>query len=311
MRAKQILFFLASEKGYEVLKGIIKENKKEYIAGVVSFHEIGVQKDYFECIKNVCREEGMPFYEWKTIKDNLISIIKEKNVTSCIAVSWRYLLPLYVNKYLEDNLIIFHDSLLPKYRGFAPLVTAMICGDGEVGASVIFATEKADCGEIILQKAFNIDKSMRIHDVIKKMAKIYVELANDLIDGIIAGAIYSKPQNDDDATYSIWRDEEDYWIDWKWSADRILRCVNALGYPYKGAKTVIDGAIIRIVEAHVEKNDIKFAIRTPGKIWAIDNGCATVVCGSGLLTVKKAFDEKGNVYMFKKIRGRFVNKHNE
>ena len=302
---KRILFFLATEKGYQVFSRLINDGRKDYIAGVVSFHEVGVQKDYFSDLKNVCMNQGICFFEWKTIKDNLISLIHDKSITSCVAISWRYLLPLSINEYLEDDLIIFHDSLLPKYRGFAPLVTAMINGDKNVGASVLYATEQADCGEIIMQEAFEIDETENIQNAIEKMSKIYAELACKLVDGIIGNTLVSSPQVETNATYSIWRDEDDYWIDWKWSAEKIQRFVKAVGYPYKGAKTMVGENTIRILEASII-DDIDFAIRMPGKIWMIDKGIPTIVCGKGMIRIDKAIDENGCIHMFTRLRDRMV-----
>ena len=260
-------------------------------------------KDYFDDIKKLCRDETISFYEWKDIRDDLPALIKAHGITSCIAISWRYLLPLTINDYLEDRLIVFHDSLLPKYRGFTPLVTAMLHEDKRVGASVLFATEEADRGEIIMQESFEIDDMVRIQQAIEKMAEVYSLLAEKLMSAIVQGSLKSTPQNEEEATYSIWRDEEDYWIDWRWTAQRIQRFVNALGYPYKGAKTTVGGTVIRILECSAE-DDKEFAIRAPGKIWSLCDGVPTVVCGRGLLRVEKALDEEGNTFQFQRLRER-------
>ena len=303
-KSKKILFFLATEKGYSVLRKLLENNKKPYIAGVVSFHEIGVQKDFFFDINALCDEYNIPFYEWKCIRDNLASLIKNNCITSCVAISWRFLLPLSLNSILEDKIIVFHDSLLPKYRGWAPLVTALLNGDESVGASVIFASDQADCGEIIMQKSFKLDNSATIQKTIVQMSNIYAELSIDLVNKIVDDKLSSYPQNEDDASYSIWRDEDDYWIDWNWSSNKILRYVKALGFPYKGAKTTVDNKIVRIIDCS-EECDVNFAIRNPGKILSLKDGCPVVICGTGLLKIKKALDEFGNVYTFNKLRTRF------
>lgn len=308
MPKKRICFFLATEKGYEVLQGLLNSGKQEYIGGVVSFHEIEVQRDYFDDIKKICIEEDINFSEWRNVRNNLNLLMQEWKISSCIAISWRYLIPLKINNDLEDKLIVFHDSLLPKYRGFAPLVNAMINGERLVGASVLFADEHADCGDLIMQEMFEIDAEVKIQDVINQMAKTYTKLACKLVDDIVEGNLKTTVQNEAEATYSIWRDEDDYWIDWSWPAENILRFVNAVGYPYKGAKTIHDGKVIRIVECNLE-NDIHFTIRMPGKIWLLNNNAPTIVCGSGLIKINKALDEDNHIYQFKKLRSRLGNEH--
>lgn len=302
---KKILFFLATEKGYRVLDSLLNNKFKNYVAGVVSFHEIGMQRDYFSDIRQMCSDYNIQFYEWKEIKDDLIRVIREESYTNCVAISWRYLLPLSVNRYLKDPIIIFHDSLLPRYRGFSPLVTAMLNEDNQIGASVLFATEKADCGEIILQKAFDMNEEMYIQDAIKKMAELYANLAIELVSLIVDGRLTSTPQDEDNASYSIWRDDDDYWINWSWSADKINRLIHAIGYPYKGAKTKANDTLIRVVRSCVEPVDLDFTFRHYGKVWSLNDGMPVVVCGSGMLRIEEAVDEQGNIYQFTRIRTRF------
>ncbi len=298
---KKILFFLATEKGFRTLSTLIESEKGMYIGGVVSFHEINMKKDYYSDIEEAAKANNIPFFEWKDIKENIIDIICQYKITSCVAISWRYMLPLKINNYLEDNLIVFHDSLLPKYRGFAPLVTAMINGDRKVGVSVIYATDEVDAGEIIMQESFGIDEKTYINDAIKAMSILYAKLALRLVSNIVSENLISYKQDELEATYSIWRDEDDYWIDWNWSADEISRFVRALSYPYKGAKTIVGDIVVRILECCVEE-DINFSKRQPGKVWKLEDCGATIVCGKGLVKVSKAVDEEGNIYVFKKLR---------
>lgn len=299
---KKVLLFLATQKGYEVLKTMVN-SYCENIAAVVSFDEIGVMKNWRYDIENISNEYGIPFYLWKDVKNNILQVVKDTEATSSICISWRYLIPISINEYLEDKLIIFHDSLLPKYRGFAPVVTAMLCGEKEIGATAIFADDTIDTGEIISQKSLFIDENDYIEDVIIKMTGVYIELLKYVMKNIIANSLKSVKQDEKNATYSIWRDEEDYWIDWNWSATKINTYVHALGYPYKGAKTRMDNQEIRILKCSIE-SDVDFCIRNPGKIWRLDKNNPVIVCGDGLLKLEKVVDENGNEIKFTKIRSR-------
>ncbi len=303
VNSKRVLFFLATEKGYNVLQMLLHNGYSENIAAIVSFHEIGMQRDYFDDIHEICLQNSLTFYEWKDIKDSIELVIREIKVTSCVAISWRYLLPLSINKYLEDRLIILHDSLLPRYRGFAPLVTALLNGDNEVGVSVLYAEEKADCGDIILQKAIQVKPNSYISDVVDQVAEVYAKAVMELMNRLICGNILAMPQDHENATHSIWRDEDDYWINWKWSAQKINRHIHALGYPYKCAKTSINESIIRIQKSEVVK-DVTFEIRMPGKIWEIKDNHPIIVCGDGMIRILEATDEQGKTYKFTKLRSR-------
>ena len=128
-----------------------------------------------------------------------------------------------------------------------------------------------------------------------------VDLTLELHDKFQKHKLIATKQSEADATYSIWRDEEDYFINWNWTVDRIIRHIDALGYPYAGSRTSIGDQLIIIDEAEPVE-DIKFVIRQPGKIWKLENGHPVVVCGKGCLKIIKARDAQNTPYIFKFLR---------
>lgn len=300
---KKLALFLATQKGFCVLQELCCSDYKNNIACVISFNEIGVQKDWAIDIEKLCEDKQIPFYYWKDVKTNLLEFIRKYAVTSVIAISWRYLLPLSLNDILEDDIIVFHDSLLPKYRGFAPVVTAMLCRENVIGATALFATDKVDAGDIILQKKLSIRNDEYIAQIFEKMAELYASMAVDIVKKIVTASLNAVPQNESEASYSIWRDEEDYKIDWSMDSVDIYNQIRATGYPYRYSFTYIDGELIRIVSADIEK-DFNFALRDYGKIWNLNNGEPLVICGKGILRITKAAHENGTEYKFTKLRSR-------
>ncbi len=300
---KKIALFLATKKGFSVLDSLCQSEYIKYIFCVISFHEVGVQKDWSEDLKYLCNKYKIKFYFWKEIKDNLGGFIKNNLITSVIAISWRFLLPIEINNDLEDNIIVFHDSLLPKYRGFAPVVTAILNNDNFIGATALFASNSVDAGNIILQKKIIIQSNEYISNVIERISELYVDMCFEIMDKILGNSLSSVQQNELEATYSIWRDEEDYEIDWSKTNLDIYNQIRATGYPYKGSFTYIDGDVVRILSAEIEP-DIQFAIRDPGKIWSLNGGIPSVICGKGLLKITKAIYDSGELYIFKKLRVR-------
>ena len=115
----------------------------------------------------------------------------------------------------------------------------------------------------------------------------------------------ASPQDDSQATYSLWRDEEDYAIDWSQSATDLRRFVDAVGHPYKGASTTLHGQRLRIRQVRALP-DVSIANRTPGKVIFMRSGRPVVVCGEGLLLLEKVEDEHGEVIdRFDRFRLRF------
>ncbi len=285
-----VRLYLLGKKGLSCIKGL-NPKYHQLISEVVIGRDSGVLNDYSSELEALCGKLGIS------------TCFKYKESTEAdlkIAVGWRWLIEDF------ENLLVFHDSLLPKYRGFNPLVTALINGDKEIGASVILANQSFDRGDILMQKSISISYPIKIEMAIDEMSRLYSSMLNTLLEQYQgASNLEAEPQDESLATYSLWRDEDDYVIDWKQSSHEIVRFVDAVGYPYKGAKTKYDGQWIRIFDAE-SVDDITISNRTPGKvIWRTSNGLV-VVCGKGLLKVNAFYDDMGEPLDFnKKLRIKF------
>lgn len=280
-----ISLYLMNKKGYEVLRSFCKNVGREHIDRVVSARDIG-QADYFDDIKSFCEENQIPFYDRK---------VPQPDWKYAFAIGWRWLLPK------TDGLIVLHDSPLPRYRGFNPLVSMLLNKERTLGVTALWASELADQGRIIATALVQIDYPIKVQEAIDHLIPAYCNLVNVLSRHIIAGTISDGTvQDENDATYSLWRDEQDYWIDWTKSAEDIKLHIDAVGFPYEGAKTKLDGSPGRIYDAEVVP-DLRFENRCPGKIWKIENGRPIVVCGTGMLKILQ--DEFATDH--KKLRSRF------
>lgn len=252
-----------------------------------------VMNDYSSDIELLCTNYGINF-----IKSNLYHETDYK-VNYVIAMGWRWLINSNTSK-----VIIFHDSLLPKLRGFNPLVTALINGHSTIGVTVIFGEKEYDTGDILLQSSINISYPLKIADAIDMIAPLYGELLNQFFQDTINNKLLPIKQNDHEATYSLWRDEQDYFIDWSKSADHIKRFIDAVGYPYKGACSYVNNKLMRIYDSEVI-DDLSIENRTPGKvIFRYTDNSVAVVCGKGILKIKEFYDEENNPILLTKLRSR-------
>ncbi|MBM7566459.1 methionyl-tRNA formyltransferase [Paenibacillus sacheonensis] len=304
MTDKKLLCFLMTDKGLSSLKYAIYRGYSENIGCVVSYNDKNMKTDDSQGIFALCEEHGIPHYLWFEVKNYLPDIIVNHKITSAVAISWQYLIDLSINALLQDDLLIFHDSLLPKYRGFAPTVTAMLCGDKITGVSVLKASEHVDAGDIILQEQVEISDADYIKDIIEKQSLIYAESFVKIINRLRKGNLIAYPQDHALATYSVWRSLEDCKIDWSLTAYRIHILVRAVSSPYPGAYTFYENKKIIINRAEMLEKDINFAIRDFGKVWAIQNGIPVVICGSGMLQITDASYENGEKVFFNKLRVR-------
>lgn len=291
----QVTLFLMSQKGLKVLETLGKEFS-DIIDFVVIGRDLNVQNDYYDEICQACNELGIKFYDRK---DSF-----QVESSYAIAISWRWLINL-----TDSKLIIFHDSLLPKYRGFNPLVTCLINGETTIGVSAIFATQEYDRGDIIYQSASSIYYPQKIENAIDIVANNYVDLARKLLTDIVDGqTLIGEKQDESQASYSLWRDEEDYLIDWTNSAAEISRFIDSVGFPYSGASTFINNKLVRILESE-EINDVVIENRTPGKVIFIQDSNPVIVCGKGLLKILSMIDDEtgDNLLPLKNFRVRMTN----
>jgi methionyl-tRNA formyltransferase len=291
--ASQITLFLMTRKGFKVLETLGRDFR-ELIDFVVTQPDKSVQDDYYAEIRELCAHLNIPCYDRRD----------DYQVTSryAIAISWRWLIDPQ-----DTTLIVFHDSLLPRYRGFNPLVSYLINGEPEIGVTALFASEEYDRGDIIGQVASEIAYPQKISQAIEIVSDDYAELAAQIAGEIKRGGkLVGTPQNEKEASYSLWRDEEDYRINWTLSAREIRRMVDAVGFPYKGASTLVNDKLARIFDVET-LDDVIIENRVPGKVIFIRQSFPVVVCGEGLLKIKTLFDaETGeSLIPLRSMRSRF------
>jgi methionyl-tRNA formyltransferase len=293
----KIALYLMTEKGLEVLRRLVSVDKN-----VISHAVIGIdpnlENDHSAEIETICKRRGITYYVHG--KEPALS----KN-DYLFAVSWRWMI-----EHLEEKLVIFHDSLLPKYRGFSPLANMLINGEPRIGVSAIFGAGEYDRGYIIAQQHSDISYPMKIADAIQINKENYANLAEHLVRKITSSELLTAtPQLEAEASYSIWRDQDDYLIDWAQSAAEIRRFVDAVGPPYSGAKTYTSHGDEVIVEDVVEVEDVACELRHSGKVIFVREGLPIVICGSGLLQIRKAYlktqSGRRDYLPIKKFRTRF------
>ena len=288
----KIVLFLLNKKGHDCLNLLIESNfyTENLEFTIVLDRDKGNVEDFYKQMVSLCLKNKISFFDRK----DYVS----ENVDFGIAIGWRRLI------YGIDRLVVLHDSILPKYRGFSPLVNMLIKGEKEIGVTALLANEEMDKGKIITQSKVSIEYPIKIKDAIDVITEVYKKVFNHLIEKISLGEeLKSYHQNESQATYSVWRDELDYFIDWSDDAENIKRFVDAVGYPYSGAKTRIGNDIITINDVELVE-DLKFELVHVGKIIMMKADNPIVVCGKGAIVINSS--ELNNIdYNYKKLRVRF------
>jgi methionyl-tRNA formyltransferase len=288
----RLALFLMSEKGHGVLQSVLASAGPGAIEMVIGSRDSHVQRDYHDEIQLTCRAAGVDFYD----RQNAPAVTAE----CALAVSWRWMV------HGVESLITLHDSLLPRYRGFAPVVNALINGEREIGVTALFATDEYDEGDIIRQEHVTIEYPIKVQQAIERITPLYAEIAGGIAALVTAGKpLPRSTQDESSATYSLWRDDLDYQIPWHLDAARIRRFIDAVGYPYQGARTLLHGETV-IVHDAVEEPDVRIEDRAVGKVIFVREGKPVVVCGSGLLRITRMTSLDGTALLpLKKFRSRF------
>ena len=187
----------------------------------------------------------------------------------------------------------------------------LINGEKEIGVSAIFGSKEYDRGEIISQESTLISYPIKIKQAIEINNLNFKKLILNIIEKINSNEdIISYPQNESDASYSVWRDSNDYFINWNESSDQIKRLIDAVGSPYLGARSKLNnGSEILIKDAEIYK-DLDIEIRHIGKVILVEEGFPIIICGKGLLKITEALyinsDYESPLLPFKKFRVRFL-----
>lgn len=286
--------FAMSEKGFAVVETLLS-TYPGLVSQVIGARDESVSDDFYCAIEALCSRGGVSFVDRKDFAGS--------RSLYGLAVSWRWII-----KENSARLIVFHDSILPRYRGFNPLVTALINGDQQVGVTALLATKSVDSGPIIAQSTSTISYPITIAEAIQVVLNNYRSLAVQVGDLLSRSMeLRGVPQNDSEATYSLWRDECDYYIDWARTALEIARFVDAVGHPYRGAASMLNGELVRILKVE-PRTDLRIENRAPGKVIFLDEGSPVVVCGEGMLRISRLTSEDGTSLLpATRLRVRFTN----
>lgn len=291
----KIALYAMTAKGVAVLKRLLLEFGPEAFEFVVTSSDKEVEYDGSEDIRRLTTEFGIPIY-------SRTSFPNKSDRATAFAVSWRWL----ISDESSQKVVVLHDSLLPKYRGFSPLVSALINKEPQIGVTALIADEEYDSGPIIAQEHINVSYPITIEEAIEQIIPCYERIAVKVGSMILGGLYSSVPQDKTKVTYSLWRDDDDYLINWEWDAAKIRRFVDATGYPYKGALTLLAGKRLRLLQCQ-EMEDVSIENRNPGKVIFMRDGKPVVVCGSGLLQIQHLIYEESQetALPLKKFRAKF------
>ena len=237
----------------------------------------GMQES-FSPVKTLAVELGIPVYQPVTFKDGAATeLLRTLAPELLVVVAYGRILPqtfLDVAKYGSINV---HGSLLPKYRGAAPIQWAVLNGDKTTGVSVQYMAAAMDAGDVIASRETEIGEFETSGELFDRLKTLGAELLVETVRKIASGDVVRVPQNEADATYTKMLHKEMCPIDWNKSPREIVKHICGLD-PWPVATAELGGVSFRVFGA--EYTDTKTAL-APGKIVSAGKVGIEVACGGG------------------------------
>ena len=300
----KILFMGTPEISAICLDKLIKEGK-EVVAAVSGEDKIrGRGKTLTPtAVKALALENSIPVYTPASLKTEEFSkLLRDINPDVIAVVAYGKILPPEVINYPKYGCINVHVSLLPKYRGAAPMQRAVMNGDAETGVTIMYMDEGLDTGDIILQEAFPIEKTDTFETVHDKSAVLGAELLVKALDGMENGTVTRTPQPEG-ASYAKKITKEELKLDLSLDAEILDPMIRGLTPPTP--YVYHNGKMLKIAKATpVDRNG------KVGEVLMLDGvgeGSIILACGKGALRITSVVPEgKGRMSAGDFIRGRKI-----
>ena len=256
-------------------------------------------------VKVYAEEHGIEVFQPRTLRDEAFAEwLTAVDPDLILVVAFGMILPENVLAYPKYGCINVHASLLPKYRGAAPMQRAIMEGESETGVTVMYMDAGLDTGDMIFRRSTPITETDTLETIHDKLAEIGAELLAETVRKIENGEpLPREKQNGDLSTYAAKIEREDAKIDFTRPAaelDRLIRALTPIPYAYF---TRSDGATVKVLSARPAKGE-----GTPGTVLATSldrEGYIRVACGDGALDIVSLKPEgKGEMTATDYLRGR-------
>ena len=231
-------------------------------------------------VKTLALQHGLPVLQPEKVKeDNFIQWLKSQNPDLIVVVAFGQILPPKILNIPSSGCINLHASLLPDYRGAAPINWVLINGEKKTGVTTIFMNEWMDTGDIFLQREINIEQEDDALTLSQRLSTLGSKLLLETIIQLKKGILTPIPQNHSKASYAPSLKKEDGRIDWSKSAQAIHNQIRGT-LPWPGTFANLKNKLLKIFKSKVVECESQ---DTPGKISQVNPEGINVATGKGYL----------------------------
>jgi len=263
-------------------------------------------------VKLCAQKHGIKILQPETITNELVENIQALNPDLIVVIAYGKILPKQVLDIPRLGCVNAHASLLPKYRGAAPMQGALLNGEKETGVTIMFINEKMDAGDILLQEKISVSSSDNMETLHDKLSKLSAKLLVEAIVQIEQGTYSRLHQNHTEATYAPMLKKADGLIDWTKSAEEINNMTRAMN-PWPGVYMFINISgkkrRLRIFKTEVCDKSAYDKDKTGVLLDVLKNKGGLVGTGKGQLLIREVQLEGGRKVSFEEFtRGHLVKK---
>ena len=258
-------------------------------------------------VKVYALDKGIPVYQPNTLRDEAFAELLESLAPELIVVvAYGKILPANVLDYPKYKCVNVHGSLLPEYRGAAPMQRAIIDGKKTTGITTMYMGVGLDMGNMILKREIAIEENDNFEDIHDKLGVCGAELLVETVEEIKKGTAPSVPQDDSLATYAAKIEKADCLIDFSKGAQAVHDLIRGLSPIPLSFTHTPDGKLLKVLESRVDSEaDTKGA--ECGTVISLDGGEICVACGKGVVKLLRVLPEgKGRMSSADFIRGRKI-----
>lgn len=234
-------------------------------------------------VKVLAEEAGIPVYQPEKIKtQEFTQILRNLKPDVMIVVAFGQILSQEILDIAPLGCINVHASLLPKYRGAAPINWCIINGEHKTGVTTMCMDKGLDTGDMIIKKEAVIDENETAGELHDRLMELGASVLTETMELLIKGEVPRTPQENSEATYAPIMTKALGKIDWSKSAEEIRNLIRGT-YPWPGAFSTYEGRVFKLMSAKAFEPDVKHEKR--GIITKIEKDCIVVSCGAGSLRI--------------------------
>lgn len=286
MSKPRILFLGYSEVGYTCLDLLL--GRGDNVVGLITHEDHPDEKIWFKTPAIAAREHGIPVFTPESVNTpEWIEKITAMRPHLILSVYYRHMIGQRVLDIPALGAFNMHGSLLPKYRGRAPINWAVLHGESRIGMTLHRMVKRADAGAVVDQEGVEISPRDTAEQAFRKVMPCARTVLARQIDHLLTGTAAETPQDDSQATYFGGRKPEDGRIDWNLTSTEIFNLIRAVTDPYPGAFTECGGAKLMVWWAEPAPGQSG----KPGEILSLDP--LVVATGDGALLLTRT-EWRGN-----------------